>query len=153
MKKIIETLFFNLFLIFPMSAAGVETFQHPSCLVHLHPFSKKHNYDESLIRKLKSKLDDKGYKTRALDEYKKLVPGEFHLELKRTLTGKLYKECLIEIIVKKARSNTALENDPIFYKMEKSRRFPRQTLKGKERCYLAIDDAIYALNICKQVTN
>jgi len=149
-KKTIKTFCSSFLFIISLSASGVETFKHPTCQVHLHPFDKTHKKDDKLLEKLSKKLEVKGYNLKSLKETKKLGPGEFHVVLKKTLLGKGFKECLIEIIIKQARTNRALTNDPVFYKMNKSRKFPRQTFSGSERCLLALEDTFFALNICKE---
>ena len=150
MKKITEIFYSSIFLILiSQTASGVETFEHSTCKVHMHPFKHEYKYDKALVSKLEKKLKIKGYELVELKDDKKLEPSEFHVTLKRTLYGNLYKECLIEVLIQRSRTNTAKSSDPIFYKIEKSRRFPRQTLKGKERCLLALEDTFFALNICK----
>lgn len=150
MKKTTKILFFSILTtLISIHASAVETFRHPTCNIYLHPFEKTQKYDGKLITKLKEKLAIKGYNLKDLNERKKLTPGEFHIKMKRTLFGKMYKECLIELTIKQARGEYAIERDPIFYKIEKKRKFPRQSFKGKERCLLALNDSFFALNICQ----
>jgi hypothetical protein len=127
-----------------------KTFEHPTCKVHLHAFDKLFSWDDKIISKLRENLKEHGYNTSFLNSKKELAPGDFHLLLKRTLSGKVFKACLIELNIKRAKTKYALDSDPVFYKQEKSRSFPRQTFKGRERCYMALDDTFFALDICKK---
>ncbi len=150
MKKIIEIFWTSIILItISGTASAVETFRHPTCNVYLHPFDKTQKYDSKLLKRLSNMLLEKGYNLKDLNELKRLVPGEFHITMKRTLLGKVYKECLIELEMKQAKGQYAIKSDPVVFKSSKKRKFPRQTFKGKERCMLALQDNFFAINVCK----
>lgn len=136
-----------LFLIFNLTnySWGYETFFHPHCSIYLN----KNNLDKSDQKILERTLKDKGYKIQNVDSSSKMLVNSFYLDISKTLSGKLYKECLIELSIKKSSTNSQKEDDEIFYKKASLRKFPRQTFKGDERCTMALNDLFFEINICK----
>lgn len=146
MLKTLEILLFSLIA---FNTLALETFRHPTCHSYIHNEDKLNKSDKKLIGILKSQLRSKGYVTQTFDKKKRLNPGDFHVTMKKTLTGKVYKECLIELKIQQAKSEYANNSDPIFFKKESNRKFPRQTFEGNERCRLALKDLFFSMNICK----
>lgn len=147
MKKTIEIFLFS--LIFSSSVSAIESFRHPTCDTYIHDFKVVYKWDKKLISRLRDHLKNKGFNLKSFSRAKRLSPGDFHVYLERTLTGKMYKECLMEIKILQAKSTTPQTTDTQMAKKQSNRKFPRQTFEGKERCQMALDDLFFTMNICK----
>lgn len=136
-----------LFLTFNLSTLvwGLETFTHPHCSVYIN----KNNLEKDDQTLLAQTLKEKGYLLKKLDGSEKMLVDSFYVDITKTLTGKLYKECLVELSIKKASSKTMNSNDEIFYQKSSLRKFPRHTFQGDERCTMALTDLFFEINICK----
>ena len=137
-------------LVFAINCFGQNSFLHPTCDTYIHSFQTQHKWDNKLIKRLKKHLSEKGYNIKPMPENKKIGLGNFHVKIKRTLFGKVYKQCLIEVEIKKSKTRFAMDQDKIFFKKESTRKFPRQTFDGQERCKMAINDLFFSIDICKK---
>lgn len=143
MKKIIA-----LFLICSFNSWGLNTFSHPSCDIYLN----KSNLSSTELESLKNELIKKGYNFLTLNKEKtNLKAQSFYLNAKKTRTGKLYKECLVELEIFSNGTNKILSEDKAVYKNSSNRKFPRQTFEGNERCKLALQDLFFNINICEKI--
>lgn len=141
-KKIILSI---LIYSFSQLTWGLETFEHPHCSMYLGKVDLR-NKDISL---LKSSLANKGYQIKKEDSTGKILNNSFYVNIKRTFTGGVYKECLIELEIKKAMNQKIASEDSTEYKKSSLRKFPRQTFHGDERCTMALKDLFFDINICK----
>ncbi len=143
-----------LFLLFCSNSFALQdvkfyTFSHPSCKVSIHPGFGKDKDDENFKEALVSKLKEKGYKAFSLGNEKIIIPGDLHLKAKRThMSGKLWKDCLVEVNIKMAKTNRALSSDKTLFEKQTKRALPRHTFKGKERCVRALADAFVHIPHC-----
>ncbi len=124
---------------------GIKIIEHFNCRLHIKPQS----IEGSLKNRLTSELEKKGFKVSEYEQGKKVVPGEFIATLKKELLGSGYKECLIQLEIQKILGEYPSINDQSIYKQTKTRKFPRQTFDGQERCELALRDLFFSLSICR----
>ncbi len=146
MKKII-----SLFLIYNSFAWGVESFSHPTCKYSF--IDNQLNAKETTY--LKTKLQERGYifdRQLITKDNPKFQSETLYIETGRILSGKLYKECLVELNIKQASGQYISKKDESVYKRSSLRKFPRQTFKGNERCFMALTDLTFSINYCKTGT-
>ncbi|EQC44401.1 hypothetical protein M900_A0375 [Bacteriovorax sp. Seq25_V] len=127
---------------------GVESFSHPTCEFYL--VDNQLNKKETTL--LKSKLSQRGYKfvkEVSMKETINYMADSLYVETSRILSGKVYKECLVEINIKKAEGPRPSSKDKSLYKNSSLRKFPRQTFHGNERCFMALSDLTFGINFCK----
>lgn len=142
-KKITQLFWIFSLSFFSYNTWGLETFKHPHCNYYLHNVDLS-NKELNLLR---DSLKDKGY---ILQEKKeKVEPLSFYVDVEKTLTGKFYKECLIEIKISQAARDHIKKDDDVIYKSSSLRKFPRQSFDGEERCFMALKDLLFNINICK----
>jgi hypothetical protein len=105
--------------------------------------------DSAFESTLISKLKERGYKPQFLGPEKIIIPGNLHLTAKKTrVKGKLWKDCLVKIEIRMAKTNRALSSDKVLFTKETKRSLPRHTFKGNERCTRAIKDAFVHIPYC-----
>jgi len=142
---------FTIISAFSFSNESVKfyTFSHPSCKVSVHPSFGKDKDVSTFKDTLFSKLKEKGYHPKVLGSEKIIIPGDLHLKATRKhMKGKLWKDCLVSIEIKMAKTNRALSSDKTLFNKETKRALPRHTFKGKERCVRAIKDAFVHIPYC-----
>ncbi len=124
---------------------GMELTEHFNCKMYLPSY----DIPKELYSDLESALKKKGYKTSAYEKGKKVIPGEFIAKLKIERSGKIYKECLVQLELFKINGEYPGISDQRLYKRASNRKFPRQTFKGSERCEMALKDLFFSINLCR----
>ncbi|MAE59181.1 MAG: hypothetical protein CME69_09885 [Halobacteriovorax sp.] len=125
---------------------GLTLIEHKTCNIYYEKVSPKY-----LSSDLKKMLNEKGYQ---LSQYKKgdrLEPGDFRIVTKHRLEGSGYKKCFFEMAIYRLISKYPNEKDHLVMRKSSTRKFPRQTFEGKERCKLALKDMTYSINPCNKI--
>lgn len=146
----IFTLLGSLFFLSHSSVAQQAfVFEHPDCQVRI----KKRLQDESYLEKrLQELLISRQFDVKYLIENKKLPAGDMYATLKvETPSGKLWKDCVVTVSLKRAKGQVASKSDPVLYTKEIKRALPRITFSGKERCKRALQDAFIHIPYCKKI--
>ncbi|PIK15658.1 hypothetical protein [Halobacteriovorax sp. JY17] len=122
--------------------------EHDTCRLKLwDTFDSKEDlkYKDVLIEYLK----EKNYSVSILEENRKIIAGDYHLNFSWLRSGsKVFKDCSAEIRMYQSKVDRARKSDPLIFEDAKQRSFPRHTPSGVERCKRAIKDATRALPHC-----
>ena len=63
--------------------------------------------------------------------------------------SRLYKDCSVEVSLKRAKARHMSSKDKVIVTKIVTRKFPRLTFSGDERCLLALKDVFVHIPICK----
>ncbi len=124
---------------------GLTLIDHPTCVIY-----QQRELPNHLEEPLRMILEDKGYTLKLYKKGQRVIPGEFKVTVKKKLMGRLYKSCFVEVEIFKINSDYPSLTDTSIMRKSSTRKFPRHTLKGDERCKLAVKDMSYDINPCKK---
>lgn len=135
-----------------MGSANAETIyykrNHDTCRLKLWN-NFKSDEDKKYKKELIKFLKEKNYSVSTLEENRKIIAGDYHLEFSWLRSGsKLFKDCSASIKMYQSKVDRARKSDDIIYDSTKERSFPRHTPSGSERCERAIKDVTRALPHC-----
>lgn len=134
------------FLIFSTTGfAQYNKLRHSTCRLKIDPSSKS---DKELYSKLETLLKERGYDFELFNNEREIKPRDLYLTMNIQTSGKLYKECFVEIEIKLAKEKRPSKNDQILFKEHSLRKFPRQTFEGRERCNMAFNDISFRVPTC-----
>ncbi|EQC49462.1 hypothetical protein M899_1736 [Bacteriovorax sp. BSW11_IV] len=135
-----------LILLFTTSTyAQYNKIKHNTCRLKIDPTSKS---NKELYSKLEVLLSERGYNFELFNSAREIVPRDLYLTMNVETSGKMYKECYVEIEIKLAKEKKPTEDDQILFKEHSLRKFPRQTFEGKERCNMAFNDISFRVPTC-----
>lgn len=118
-------------------------FKHPDCETRVP--EKDHFLQELFLKTLK----ERGYKPKPIKTSAPLRIGEIYMTYQQTHPeGILFKTCLVQLSLKRARVQGGSKNDKVLYEHQVTRKFPRVTFKGKERCKKALQDSFVHIPHC-----
>ncbi|WP_372652993.1 hypothetical protein [Halobacteriovorax sp.] len=122
--------------------------EHDTCRLKLwDTFSSSEDlkYKDVLIEY----LQEKNYSVTMLEENKRIITGDYHLNFSWLRSGtKMFKDCSVEVKMYQSKVNLARKSDDLIFENSKKRSFPRHTPSGVERCKRAIKDVTRALPHC-----
>ena len=99
---------------------------------------------------LKSIIKDRKYKLKTFKKRAKINEGELYFMVELTKSKSvLYKDCNVEVSLKRAKARHMSSQDKVIVTKIVTRKFPRLTFSGKERCLLALKDAFVHIPTCK----
>ena len=109
--------------------------------------------DNDFHQHLLEGLKKRGWKLIPLEQNKLLFAGELYFVFEKTKSFAnkrfpYYKDCAVTVFLKKSRRSTPTKDDEILYKGSGYRNRPRITKEGRERCYKAIDEALFHIPYC-----
>lgn len=149
-------IFFSVIEVKP-SFAQEFTFDHSDCVIRMKNYQETKQKEEKsglteLGTKARQYLTERNYEVKNLIDNKRLNENElyFTLEIKRP-KKKVYTSCVVNIAIKKAKGTIPSNRDQIIYRKSIDRRVPRITLKGQERCKLALRDAFVHIPHCQKI--
>lgn len=126
------------------------TFEHSDCKIR----TKTYQNDEfnNLIEKAKDKLVQRNFVLQTFIENERLLPNDlyFSLEVDRP-KDHIFTSCIVKIAIKVAKGNKPTGADRTLYQKSIKRSVPRITLKGSERCRMALQDAFVHIPLCKSI--
>lgn len=95
------------------------------------------------------KLKERSFNIKSFVDGDKMNVGDlyFHLEYIRD-PKKLWKDCIVNVAVKKATGQRPLSKDRTLYRRSVKRSLPRHTFDGNERCTRALKDAFINIPYC-----
>ncbi len=131
------------------------TMAHSTCETHIfYQFDGFNDRDqENMKQRVQSSLEQKGFKINVHESTdnraQRVLSEELYFEVKMSREGWLYKNCLLDMKLKEARSSGRTRQDRVLHKAEINRQFPRVTFKGNERCVRAISDALIHIPVCR----
>ncbi len=155
MKKLTLSLFILTTLSY-QSLAQEFVVEHADCKIRMKDQSVVDSEEEEEINELQDliteELEKRNFSINPFIENKRVLDGELYFEWERDFTQEsIYHSCVIKIAVKQAKGQTPLESDPTLYTKTIRRRVPRITLRGMERCKLAMKECFIHIPTCKKV--
>lgn len=142
--KILGHLALFFFFLNPLQAQKEFTFDHQDCRIRM----KRPNTPR--LEQAKQLLEKKDFKVQELLDNKRVFPGDLYFSLLiEKPKDKLYTDCIVTIEILKAKGNIPNSNDSTLFKKSVTRRVPRITFKGEERCRMALDDAFIHIPYCR----
>ena len=124
---------------------GLTLVDHPTCVIY-----QQRELPTHLQEPLNKIFEEKGYTVKLYKKGQRVVPGEFKVTVKKKLMGSFYKSCFVEVEIFKINSDYPSLTDTSIMRKSSTRKFPRHTLEGNERCKLAVKDMSYDINPCKK---
>lgn len=148
LQNIFIIVFLSLSTFDSLSTEKAKTDYHsindPTCQLSL----KKMDTDDKKYNKIfYSKLKERNYK---LNESDKVIPGRLYLLSDKSRIGHgLYKDCSVQLVLKRAENNFKSKKDKIIDQRKVKRKYPRITRQGDERCRRALKEAFINIPTCK----
>lgn len=128
--------------------AQAFSFNHENCQIRI---ARRSYYADSLKDIYREELEKKNFKIQYLIDDRKAFKGDLYSNLTIKRSGeKLYQDCVVKVSIKEAKSRFIGPSDKTLYEKEVTRRYPRLTMKGNERCRFAIKDAFVHIPTCKE---
>ncbi len=158
MKILSLSLFFIINIINTQIYAQEFILEHSDCKIRMKDQTAvdsehKHKDEISDLQDLISKeLGKRNFTINPFIENKRILTGELYFEWKRDFSREsIYHSCIISVAIKKAKGQTPLKSDPTLYSKVVKRRVPRITLRGMERCKLALKESFIHIPTCKKI--
>ena len=131
-----------------LNAYPIEySFEHRDCKIRVKKYEDKTL--KNLMSGVRDKLNQKKFKPYAFIENKRILSGDMYLDFKVLRPKeKLYTSCIVSLEVKIAKRNTPQNDDKVLFSKSIKRSLPRITLKGMERCKMAVKDAFVHIPLC-----
>lgn len=121
---------------------------HPDCRMRIRNFTKDNQFLKSLFL---DKLKERNYTVDYMVDNKRVISGELYIELIMTrIDNLIYDDCRVKLEMKQAKGNVTTATDKVLFKKETTRKLPRVTFKGDERCTRALKDAFVHIPRCKK---
>ena len=121
------------------------TFDHEDCRIRMKTPNTKR------LKQAKALLKERKFNVLELLDNKRVFPGELYFALKiERPEKKLYTDCVVTLKIQKAKGNIPRLKDDTLFKKRLTRRVPRITFKGEERCRMALKDAFIHIPTCKK---
>jgi hypothetical protein len=99
---------------------------------------------------LKTVIKDRKFKLKSYKKRAQINEGELYFMVKLTKSkSAFYKDCNAEVSLKRAKSGNMSSRDKVLVTKIVTRKFPRLTMSGDERCLLALKDAFVHIPTCK----
>jgi hypothetical protein len=148
MKYIIFLLFFvSKFAIAKDYPNGFH-FKHRTCAVK---FIENPTHPDKFKKALYKLIKSRNLSLEKFSKHAKVFEGDlyFTIDLMRAKSG-FYKNCEVKVVLKIAKSRQMGSKDKVLASKKITRKFPRLTMHGNERCIKALKDAFVHVPKCKK---
>jgi hypothetical protein len=123
------------------------TFKHIDCNIR---FTSTGDFLNTMARQ---KLADKSFIVKDFVDGDRMNVGDLYFTLEYVRDPKkLWKDCIVNVAIKKAKGQKALPKDKVLYSRSIKRALPRHTFNGNERCTRALKDAFIHIPYCQTMT-
>lgn len=146
-----KVIIFFLMIFMPIQA---QVFYHPTCQVKIYPEKQQSEWERGFYDEFKSQIKKRKYYPQKMVN-SRTYPGELLISYqiinsKEKSKTKLYRDCTVKVQFKKVKGVKPSREDELLIEKSITRRVPRITLGGKERCSKALKEVFIHIPFCKR---